>query len=228
MGALRPPKERIHMIKKGIIFDLDGTLWDTSEKVMPAWNIVLKRYPELNKQITQEEMNSFFGKTIDEIAKMMLPDTEEQKRLDIMKECCREEQEYLSKYGGVLYPGLEKTLQELNKKYSLYIVSNCQDGYLQTFLNFHKLNSYFADFEMSGRTGMKKAENIKEIIKRNALDKAIYIGDTTDDRSAAEGAGIPFVFADYGFGTVNDTKYSISKIGDLVVTADDAMNERVD
>ena len=173
MGALRPPKERIHMIKKGIIFDLDGTLWDTSEKVMPAWNIVLKRYPELNKQITQEEMNSFFGKTIDEIAKMMLPDTEEQKRLDIMKECCREEQEYLSKYGGVLYPGLEKTLQELNKKYSLYIVSNCQDGYLQTFLNFHKLNSYFADFEMSGRTGMKKAENIKEIIKRNALDPVV-------------------------------------------------------
>lgn len=216
------------MIKKGIIFDLDGTLWDTSEKVMPAWNSVLKRYPELNKQITQEEMNSFFGKTIDEIAKMMLPDVEEQKRLGIMKECCHEEREYLGKHGGKLYPGLENTLQKLGEKYSLYIVSNCQDGYLQTFLNFHHINSYFADFEMSGRTGMKKAENIKEIIKRNALEKAIYIGDTTDDRSAAEIAGIPFVYADYGFGTVQGTKYSISKIGDLVFTADEAMNERVD
>ena len=215
-------------MKEGIIFDLDGTLWDTSEKVMPAWNNVLKRYPELNKQITQEEMNSFFGKTIDEIAKMMLPDTEEKKRLDILDECCHEEQEYLSKYGGVLYPELEITLQKLSEKYSLYIVSNCQDGYLQTFLDFHKLNRYFADFEMSGRTGMKKGDNIKEIIKRNALDKAIYIGDTTDDRSAAETARIPFVCADYGFGTVHDTKYSISKIGDLVFTADEAMVSRVD
>ncbi|SKA60993.1 phosphoglycolate phosphatase [Eubacterium uniforme] len=70
------------MNKTAIIFDLDGTLWGTSKKVLPAWNIVLDRYPELNKKLTQEEMNSFFGKTLDEIAEMMLPSVDEKKRLD--------------------------------------------------------------------------------------------------------------------------------------------------
>ena len=120
------------------------------------------------------------------------------------------------------YPNLEKTLQKLKEKYSLYIVSNCQDGYLQAFLDFHELNVFFADFEMSGRTGKNKCENIKEIIERNGLEKAIYVGDTDDDRKAAEGAEIPFVYADYGFGTVTGAKYVISKIEDLVSVADNA------
>lgn len=206
----------------GMIFDLDGTLWDTSKQVLPAWNSVLERYPELNKKITQSEMNSFFGKTIERIAEIMLPDVDEKKRLNVMEECCKEEQIYLNHHGGNLYPNLEKTLQKLKEKYSLYIVSNCQDGYLQAFLDFHELNDYFADFEMSGRTGKNKCENIKEIIERNGLEKAIYVGDTDDDRKAAEGAEIPFVYADYGFGTVTGVKYVISKIEDLVSVADNA------
>ena len=94
----------------GIIFDLDGILWDTSKQVLPAWNSVLERYPELNKKITQSEMNSFFGKTIERIAEIMLPDVDEKKRLSVMEECCKEEQIYLNQHGGNLYPNLEKTL----------------------------------------------------------------------------------------------------------------------
>ena len=208
------------MYKTAIIFDLDGTLWDTSKKVLPAWNIVLDRYPELNKKLTQEEMNSFFGKTLDEIAEMMLPCVEEKRRLDVLNECCKEEQVYLNEHGGNLYPDLENTLKRLKEKYDLYIVSNCQDGYLQSFLDFHVLNSYFKDYEMSGRTGQRKCENIKEVIRRNKLENAMYVGDTIDDFNAANGAMIPFVYANYGFGNVDDFKYEISKISDLVSVAD--------
>ena len=59
------------MKKKGIIFDLDGTLWSTSEQILPAWNDVLRR--KNLPLITVEQMNSFMGKTPDMIASMMLP-----------------------------------------------------------------------------------------------------------------------------------------------------------
>ena len=208
------------MGKRAIIFDLDGTLWDSSEQVVPAWNMALARHTELNKQITIKEMNSFFGKNIDEIAALLLPDVDESKRLSIVKECCDEEQVYLRANGGTLYPNLRETLSALKKNYHLYVVSNCQEGYLNAFLDYHNMREYFDDVEMSGRTKKSKGENIKMIIERNSLDESMYIGDTEGDRTAAEVAGIPFVYAEYGFGEVAECKYSISKIEELPEVAD--------
>lgn len=207
------------MSKRGIIFDLDGTLWDTTKQVVPAWNIVLNRHSELNKQITEDDMRRFMGKTIEDIAAIMLPQLDVESRLAIMHECCKEEQLYLSAHGGILYKNLEEVLGILHEKYSLYIVSNCQDGYVQTFLNYHKLGRYFDDIEMSGRTGKRKGENIKLIIERNKLDQAIYVGDTTGDLEGANVAGIPFVYAEYGFGEVENQKYSIKSIDELLIVA---------
>lgn len=203
------------MSKKGIIFDLDGTLWDSSEQVVPAWNVVLKRYPQLNKEITTEDMNGFMGKTIKEIAGIIFPDMEKDKRAKILQECCNEELIFLSEHGGTLYPDLEKTIKELSTKYSLYIVSNCQEGYVQVFLDYHKLGGYFEDIEMSGKTGKNKGENIKLIMDRNKLEKAIYIGDTMGDLLGANYADIPFVHAKYGFGKVDNPQYSISNITEI-------------
>ena len=160
-------------IKKGVIFDLDGTLWDSSIQVVPAWNIALKRHKEIDCQITIPDMQGFMGKQINEIAKIMLPDVEPEKSLNILKECCNEEQVYLREHGGILYPNLESTLTELKNKYNLYIVSNCQDGYIESFLEYHKMYTYFNDIECSGRTGRNKGENIRLIIKRNNLEKAV-------------------------------------------------------
>lgn len=203
------------MSKKGIIFDLDGTLWDASKQVVPAWNIVLKRHSELDKQITIADMQGFMGKTIDNIAKIMLPDMPLDESLKIMKECCDEEQVYLGQHGGILYNKLEDRLKLLKENYSLFIVSNCQDGYVQAFLNYHKLWDYFDDIEMSGRTGKCKGENIKIIIERNKLDKAVYVGDTNGDLEGAEYAGIPFIYAKYGFGNVENQKYILTKFTDI-------------
>lgn len=203
------------MYKKGIIFDLDGTLWDSSEQVVPAWNIVFNRYQELNKSISLDDMKSFMGKTIEDIAGVLLPDIDRKRGIEILKECCKEEQIYLKEHGGKLYPELEEVLTCLSEKYFLYIVSNCQDGYVQAFLQHHIMDGYFKDFEMSGRTGKKKSENIKLIIERNKLDETVYIGDTIGDYEAASEAGIPFVYAAYGFGKIINAKYSILQISEL-------------
>lgn len=203
------------MNKRWIIFDLDGTLWDTASLVVTAWNIVLSRHAELHKQITTDDMAGYMGKTIEEIAKIMFPGMDAEEKLKILKECCDEEQVYLRKHGGNLYPELEETLKQLVNDYSLYIVSNCQDGYAQTFLDYHKMWSYFEDIEMAGRTGKSKGENIKLIINRNNLSKAVYVGDTIGDLEGANLAGVPFIYAAYGFGKLEDVKYYISKFSDI-------------
>ena len=45
-------------MKKGIIFDVDGTLWDASAQVVDSWNEVLSMHPGLDVSITVEDMNN--------------------------------------------------------------------------------------------------------------------------------------------------------------------------
>lgn len=211
------------MSKKGIIFDLDGTLWDASHSNAPAWNVELARHDNIHKRITVQDIQSYMGKTMEEIAPIVLPDMDIEDSLPILKRCGKEEIKALREHGGILYPKLEETLSLLQKKYHLYVVSNCQDGYVQAFLDFHNLNDYFEDIEMAGRTGKNKGENIRLVIERNNLDAAVYVGDTDGDCKSAGQAGIPFVLAAYGFGMVDNPEYEINSFEEIVQVADMAL-----
>ena len=194
-------------MKKAVLFDLDGTLWHTCDVILPVWNDILKKHKETTKQITLEEMNSYMGKTVEQIASIMLPELPLENSVAIVKECCAEQIPSLRKTGGHLYDNLESTLEIL-----------C--GYIEAFLFAHKLEKYFSDFEMSGRTNLTKGENIKLVMERNGIDKALYLGDTIGDQIAAKDAEIPFVFASYGFGTTENPEYTISSFDELPKVAE--------
>ncbi len=187
-------------MKDAVIFDLDGTLWDSSEQVYKMWNRVFDRHPELGIHLSQQDIERFMGKTMEEIGEILLPDRDASFRTQIMDECGAEECIYLREYGAVLFDGLRETIDGLKKDFGLYIVSNCQDGYIESFLEAHGFVDDFDDFEMSGRTGKGKGENIQLLMERNHIRKAVYVGDTEMDEQAARFAGIPFIHAAYGFG----------------------------
>ncbi|WP_223634608.1 HAD family hydrolase [Planococcus sp. 4-30] len=198
-----------------IIFDLDGTLWDSTAVVGEAWNSVLKS-EKVQKELTKEDVRGVMGLQQKEIGQTLFPDLSGEEQQALLKQFSKVECEYLSIRGGQLYEGVEEVLKGLNKKYNLYIVSNCQEGYIESFYAYHKLNKYFLDFENPGRTGLSKGENIKLIMERNGLERPIYIGDTEGDHKAAKFAEIPFVYAAYGFGEVSGYDYSVGRFEELV------------
>ena len=128
-----------------IIFDLDGTLWDSRKEVASAWSEVIRGYDYERKEVTFQEVNDLMGKTIDEIEDILFPKLPKEKRTEILYECCENENSYLRKYGAKLFDNLESTLDKLSKKYRLFIVSNCQPGYIEAFLDYYNLNKYFED-----------------------------------------------------------------------------------
>lgn len=201
----------------GIIFDLDGTLWDATDVICKTWNIILKSYSGVrNEPITVAELESCMGLQLDKIGERLFKNTNLKLRNQLMNKCCQLECEYLSKEGGNLYPDLEKTLNILSKKYKLFIVSNCQCGYIESFYKGHNLEKYFTDKLSAGETGLSKGENNKIIIERNHIKNSIYVGDTQGDKQSAVDAGIPFVYAEYGFGSVDGYDYKIEKFSDLI------------
>jgi phosphoglycolate phosphatase len=200
---------------KNIIFDLDGTLWDATGCSCDIWNRVFDKHEEVSFRMTQEISAKLMGKTMEEIGDVLFPELPVSKRRAITDEFGFEEVRYLQENGAVLYYGMKDTVCQLAEEYDLYIVSNCQDGYVPAFLKAHDMGSYFKDIEMSGRTGKDKGQNIKLLMERNGMENACYVGDTDGDEKAARFAGIPFIWAAYGFGKAQAPDAVIHSITDL-------------
>lgn len=183
----------------GILFDLDGTLWDSCLSVAESWRSTLRTRYNAQHLPSIEDIQSIMGLPASEIARRLFTGYDAPAQ-EVCGACMADECGYLAQHGGALYPGVPQMLAALAAQAPLFIVSNCQDGYIQSFLTWSGLGRLFQDFECEGRTGLSKAENIRLVVQRNGLHSPVYIGDTALDEASACAAGCPFVHAAYGFG----------------------------
>ena len=203
---------------KNLIFDIDGTLWNTTGVVAGAWNKAVREMavPELTRlNVTADMLKKEFGKPMDVIADDLFGDIDAGVKARLLSLCCEYEQEALAECEDDLrYEGMTETLKKLSEDHNLFIVSNCQDGYIELVIKKTGLSGIIKDFECFGRTELQKDENIRLVMERNGLAPAdtVYIGDTMGDFVATHKAGIKFVYASYGFGDVTEPDYSIGAI----------------
>lgn len=200
-------------MKKSIIFDLDGTLWDTTKQIEIVWKSISKKY---KLKIDKNKIKEIMGLNKQEIVSMLFYSNLEL-GYKFMNECQNAENKYLSLNGGKIYKNTKSTIMKLYKKFDLYIVSNCQKGYIETFLKYYNLQKYFKDFECSGNTNKSKEENIKLLMNRNNITESIYIGDTQNDYKSAIGSNNKFIWAKYGFGVCKEYDYCINDISELLI-----------
>lgn len=199
-----------------IIFDVDGTLWDSTDIVAKAWTDYLRQKEHIDMEITSEKLMSLFGQLLPDIAKALLPDFSTEEQLRIIDGCCQAEHDALSIQCAPLYEDLEETLQVLSAHYPLFIVSNCQAGYIEVFLKATGFGKYFKGHLCPGDTGMAKGANIRKIVHDHHLSSPVYVGDTMGDYQACLEAEVPFIFAEYGFGEVPSPYAAIQKPRDLI------------
>ena len=156
------------------------------------------------------------GLQMDEIARRLFPGETSERQALLMDACVQAENAYLRKHGANLYPALQETLDVLHRRYPLYIVSNCQSGYIEAFLAAHRLEPFFSGFSCFGDTGYSKGENIRLLVAQQGLQYPWYVGDTQGDLEAARYAEVPFVHAAYGFGCADCADARIQTFSDLL------------
>lgn len=198
-----------------IIFDVDGTLWDSTPIVAESWNDVIKEQLGQEMHLTDDDLKKLFGRLLPDIAAVIFKNETKEEQLRLIDLCCEEEHRALLRSPAPIYPGLEDALKTLSQKYRLFIVSNCQAGYIEVFLQATGLSQYFEGHLCPGDTGNAKAANISEVVSTYKLQSAVYVGDTAGDYNAAREAGLPFIFASYGFGTVETPDAVITSLEEL-------------
>lgn len=199
----------------GIIFDVDGTLWDSTDLVAESWNMVIAQHSDLNMKVTGNQLKQVFGKTMDELFDAVFPSLSKEEQMALGERCLAYENEWLAKKPAPLFDGVFETFETLAKHTSLYIVSNCQSGYVDVLLHTTGLAPFVKDHLCFGQTQVSKDQTIRMLMEKNNLKDVVYVGDTLGDFRACKAAGIPFIYAKYGFGNVPDAAHSIDSIREL-------------
>ena len=205
------------MTYESLIFDIDGTLWDSRALVAEGYNIQLKAEGLDHLCVTAEDLKPLFGKVMTEIADVMLATVDPKERYNLMERCMATENQYLHhnecKIG---YPGVLETVRELAKKYRLFIVSNSQRGYPELCISKLGLTPYIQGHMCFGDTGTSKGKTIRTLMETYNIENCAYIGDTQGDYEATVEAEVPFLWAAYGFGTPAGYAKKIDQFEDLL------------
>ena len=151
------------------------------------------------------------------IADDLWPNLSQEQKKILMKQCCVREQEAIeSNTKDITFPAVRDTIKALAKKFNLYIVSNCQAGYIELTMRKNGIEPCVRDHECYGNTGLGKADNLRLLVERNAIKAPVYVGDTQGDADACREAGVKFVWASYGFGSVQEFAAKIDRFDQLL------------
>jgi phosphoglycolate phosphatase len=198
-----------------VVFDLDGTLWDTSATCAIGWNRVLERHGIRFRSITEHDVRRVTGMPHEQCIREVFHGLPETHILTLAAETQLEDNRLVGELGGDLFPHVRSGLGRLAARYPLFIVSNCQAGYIEAFQGWSGLGGCFRDFECWGNTGLDKTANLRTLIERNRLRHPVLVGDTSSDQTAARECDVPFLFVDYGFGLCRDVELRFSSFAAL-------------
>ncbi len=202
-----------------LIFDLDGTLWDTTATCALAWNRVLGRLG-LARRVTAADVRAVTGKSHFEAIQAAFPELSGELLQRLSDETAVEDNVAIAERDSPapphLFPGVLELVPALRARRPLCIVSNCQQGYIENFLALSGLGEHFVDFECWGNTGRDKATNLRSVMARNHLATPLFVGDTEGDRAAARANGVRFAHATWGYGAVEEADHVLVRFDELL------------
>ncbi len=207
------------MAFKLIIFDLDGTLVDTSIDITNALNYALKPYGL--KDLTVDDTVKMVGEGITRLIEKLLGDKKFQARDDVIKKFLDYYSEHLIDYSNV-YPHVRETIKKLDG-YKKAVISNKREYLSTELLDKLDLLKYFNLVIGSDTTPKKKPSAIPVIYAVTKLgvgpQESIMVGDSNYDIEAGKKAGVKTVAVTYGYRErqyLMDADYMIDSIEELL------------
>ena len=198
-----------------LIFDMDGTLWDAIDSYCEVWNDTARRLG-VARRVTYDDLRPLMGKPLDEIYDTLMGGSGADAPT-FMQLLAEREAAMMPRLGGKLYSGVKDTLGELHRLgVRLFMVSNCSADGLHNFLTYTGLEELMTDTLSFGATGVDKDVNIRHLVGRYNLARPAYVGDVQRDADCSHAAGVPAIFAAYGFGHIADPDFTIHSFHDLL------------
>jgi phosphoglycolate phosphatase len=202
------------MVTDAVMFDIDGTLWNASSASAEGWNQALEQLG-LPGNVSAEQIARVAGSPYEKCVDTLLPGLRAScpGLLDALSRC---ERASVERSGGAFYDGALETVAQLARDFDVFLVSNCQDWYLELFLGFSRLSPLLSGVDCYGRSGVSKSEMLSRMQRSHSCLAPVYIGDTAGDEAAARLAGISHIHASWGFGQPTGNPLTVSSFAELL------------
>jgi phosphoglycolate phosphatase len=197
-----------------VIFDIDGTLWDASPVSADGWNSGLAELG-IDRRVSTAGIRSVTGNPYEVCVDILLPGL----RLDYpglvqtLNDC---EMAAIKSRGGEFFDGAIEGIRGLSPDFKIFLMSNCQEWYLDLFLGFSGIAPLLTGFDCYGASGLPKDRMLRRMKETYRLGDPVYVGDTAGDETGARLAGIGFIHVSWGFGQPEGDTKSVGSFRELV------------
>lgn len=127
----------------GIIFNLDGTLWDGAETAARGWGLALESCGIRDFEIGADDIRSVAGQPFEVCVQTLFPGLPASSSVEFLRALDAGERADFRARGGRIFEGVARGVEMLFRDYKLFLVGNCQDWYLDCFWRQSGLRRFF-------------------------------------------------------------------------------------
>jgi phosphoglycolate phosphatase len=196
---------------EAILFDLDGTLFQSETLFLPAYYRTFDqlRQEGLYQKETppEDKILGSLGLLLEEIWRRVLPEEPVAVHQRANKLLLQYQMEELEKGTGTLYPGVEQSIHTLHQKgYKLFVASNGMEAYVKNVIFYKGLQPYFTDLYSAGEyQTWSKNDLVRMLLQRYSIHSAWMVGDRSSDVEAGKANGLLVIGCDYSdFGNASE------------------------
>ena len=206
-------------MNKAIIFDMDGTLFQTNLILEPALE---STFDELRKiglwsgKAPIEKYREIMGVPLPVVWETLCPSHSLENREKSNEFFHKQLIELIRSNKGALYPNAERVLETLSEKYKLYIASNGQVEYLRAIVEVYRLGRFIeSTYSIQLMPSGHKSHLVKKVIQENNIQIGAVVGDRSSDINAARDNNLLAVGVNFDFAQASELKSADIVINDL-------------